>query len=464
MQSITFSPVGADPQQQFDVAVVIPTVLRPKLIPAAQSVFTQKGVGRIQLLIGIDKPLGSPSIIERVRALCPAHCAVTVVDLGYSTSDRHGGPHQAHDGGALRSLLTMAANSRHVAYLDDDNRFASDHLASLLVAVEGKDWAYSLRWYVNPYTEQPICIDKWESVGPGVGVYAKDCGGFVDPNSLLIDKLACLPMLHRWASLSPGDQRTFAADRNFFDGLKERPCGATGKATTLYGLNVDDPDGKNLFKSIARLTGETPCQEAPPSISRPIKQRFDGPGKVFGIGLSRTGTSSLTEALQMLGLSAVHFPTTNAEIEAHQAATDTFEALDDRYPGSLFIMTVRPRADWLASCERFWKSHHQEFSTDRFKINLHRRLYEGSEFEAARFSRAYNRHLERVYGYFARRPNDLLCLDICGGGDIWTSLSAFLGLAKPDIAFPHRNRFARKAPETTKSELISIDLTPNGAR
>ena len=113
MQSITFSPVGADPQQQFDVAVVIPTVLRPKLIPAAQSVFTQKGVGRIQLLIGIDKPLGSPSIIERVRALCPAHCAVTVVDLGYSTSDRHGGPHQAHDGGALRSLLTMAANSRH---------------------------------------------------------------------------------------------------------------------------------------------------------------------------------------------------------------------------------------------------------------------------------------------------------------------------------------------------------------
>ncbi len=269
--------------------------------------------------------------------------------------------------------------------------------------------------------------------------------------------------------MSPADQRSFAADRNFFDGLKDRPSGATGEATTLYALNVDDPRGENLFKSIAKLTGETPRQEAPPPVSRPLKQRFDGPGKVFGIGLSRTATTSLTEALRILGLSAVHFPTSDAEIEAHQAATDSsvadiFEALDDRYPGSLFIMTARPRADWLASCERFWKSHQQEFSTNAIKMNLHRRLYEDLDFEASRFSRAYNRHLERVYTHFANRPDDLLMLDICGGGDIWTPLAAFLGLAKPNIAFPHRNRFTRTRAETVQSNLISIDLAPDGAR
>ncbi len=197
MEPMTFNPAGDDPQRAFDAAVVIPTVLRPKLIPAAHSVFAQKGVGRIQLLIGLDKPLGSMSLIERGRALCPDHCTLTVLDLGYSTSSRHGGPHEAGDGGSLRTLLSLAANSRHVAYLDDDNRFAPNHLATLLKSVAGKDWAFSLRWYVNPYTELPICIDNWESVGPGNGVYATDRGGFVDPNCLLVDKLACLPMLHR---------------------------------------------------------------------------------------------------------------------------------------------------------------------------------------------------------------------------------------------------------------------------
>lgn len=466
MEPITFNPAAADLQQQFDVAVVIPTVLRPKLIPAAQSVFAQKGVGRIQLLIGIDKPLGSPSIVERVRALCPDHCAVTILDLGYSTANRHGGPHEAFDGGALRTLLTLAANSRHVAYLDDDNRFAPDHLASLLKAVEGNDWAYSLRWYVNPYTEHSICIDRWESVGPGAGLYAKKRGGFVDPSSLLVDKLACLSMLHRWSSLSV---RHYDPDRNFFDGLKDRPGGATGKATSLYALNVTDPRGEKLLASIRRLTGETPRREPPRTISRPLKPRFDGPGKVFGIGLSRTGTSSLTEALKMLGLSTVHFPTDEAEIEAHQAATDTtvadgFETLDRRYPGSLFIMTVRRRDEWLESCRKFWRSHRQKFTTDPLTIDLHRRLYDGIEFEATRFSHAYNRHMERVYAHFAGRPDDLLFLDICGGGDIWTPLSAFLGLPAPDHPFPHRNRFVGNSAGTAESGLISIDLTPGDAR
>ncbi len=35
-------------------------------------------------------------------------------------------------------------------------------------------------------------------------------------------------------------------------------------------------------------------------------------GKVFGIGLSRTGTTTLTTALQKLGYKALHFPSDGA--------------------------------------------------------------------------------------------------------------------------------------------------------
>ena len=45
--------------------------------------------------------------------------------------------------------------------------------------------------------------------------------------------------------------------------------------------------------------------------------------KIFGIGLSKTGTSSLSEALEILGYSTVHFPSTLSEIAYYDAATDS---------------------------------------------------------------------------------------------------------------------------------------------
>ena len=83
-------------------------------------------------------------------------------------------------------------------------------------------------------------------------------------------------------------------------------------------------------------------------------------GKLFGIGLSRTGTTSLNTAFGRLGYRSVHFPSdarTRAEIEAfiadprerlslrtlrfHDALTDTpacvgFEALDAQLPPQSF--------------------------------------------------------------------------------------------------------------------------------
>lgn len=253
-KTMTHVPAGDDPQAPFDAAVVMPTVLRPKLLRAAKSIFGQRDVGRVQVLIGVDEPIGEYRALDQVRAACPDHCAVTVLDLGYSTAAHHGGLHGAYGGGALRTVLTLAANSRHVAYLDDDNWWDEDHLASLLDAVRGKDWAFSLRWLVNPYTDRVVCLDEWDSVGPGAGVFAEQWGGFVDPNCLLVDVPACLAELHRWCLPLKPEVSNRWADRSLFNALKSRPNGATGKATAYYGLPVDDPDGEDRIAIYRRMT------------------------------------------------------------------------------------------------------------------------------------------------------------------------------------------------------------------
>lgn len=225
----------------YQVAVVIPTILRPSLRQAVQSVFAQRLAGPGQLLIGVDRVLGDPKILDEIRAMRPANWTVDVFDPGYSTSIRHGGLHPAKDGGALRTILSYAANSRYVAYLDDDNAWTHDHLPSLLAAIGGYDWAYSARWFADPITLEPLCMDNWESVGPDRGVFREKLGGFVDPNTLLIDKLACEPVLRWWAIPVQGDPKGMSADRNVFNQLKARYRGvATNRPTCVYRLNPGD--------------------------------------------------------------------------------------------------------------------------------------------------------------------------------------------------------------------------------
>jgi len=164
--------------------------------------------------------------------------------------------------------------------------------------------------------------------------------------------------------------------------------------------------------------------------------------KIFGIGLSKTGTTSLAEALGVLGFSAVHYPTSMQEIELHDAATDllvadTFETLDVTFPGSKFIYTVRERSKWLESCRRHWR---KKGPIDDIRRELRSQLYGTIDFDPGLFSQAYDRHESRVLNYFAKRPHDLLVLDICGRRTDWEELCSFLGVPVPNISFPNTNR------------------------
>lgn len=229
---MSISSPTSDLQTPFDAAVVMVTVLRPELLRAVRSIYEQDIDGRAQILLGIDKPLGDRAILDTLERERPEHCALTVLDLGYSTSQRNGGLYSAKDGGVLRTVLTFAANSRYVAYLDDDNWFAPKHLSSLKRAIRGKGWAYSLRWLVDEPTMQPMAVDEWHSVGPERGSFRDTLGGFADPNTLMVDKLLCPQILHSWAF---GTQDRNAGDRGFFHALsKAAPGEGSGEASVYY--------------------------------------------------------------------------------------------------------------------------------------------------------------------------------------------------------------------------------------
>jgi glycosyltransferase involved in cell wall biosynthesis len=244
----------------FDAAVVIPSVLRASLRRAVRSIYAQEFAGTVQILVGVDDAGAPRTIIDELAAECPQGMDLRVLDLGYSTSSFRGGAYPNWSGGGLRTILSYAANSRYLAYLDDDNWWAPTHLADLRAAIEGFDWAFSKRWYVDPETLTPLCIDEWESAGPGKGYYARRFGGFVDANCLMLDKQACHWVLPAWCVPSNADKGS-GVDRTIFVRLKARHSVAwTGNATAFY-IFRDGYQRRLIERFVAMRTDFTPPPE-----------------------------------------------------------------------------------------------------------------------------------------------------------------------------------------------------------
>jgi len=222
------------------VAVVIVTTCRLSLLRAVRSVYRQRIDGRVQVLVGVDcDPHGRlQSLLAELAPACPSHVTLSLIDLGYSTSRRHGGVHASFYGGSLRSALTLLADSRVVAYLDDDDWFKDDHCARMLAAIEGKKWAFSYSIYADGNTGREWCVDEIESVGVDRGIYAERFGGFVRPSALAIDKLQLLHVVHLWscAAFAGGD----GEDRLVFEQLRREPHGCTGVASVCVALDPHD--------------------------------------------------------------------------------------------------------------------------------------------------------------------------------------------------------------------------------
>lgn len=191
--------------------------------------------------------------------------------------------------------------------------------------------------------------------------------------------------------------------------------------------------------------------------------------KVFGIGLSKTGISSLTAALSSIGYRVRQFPTSIEEIDACDAATDSpvalwFQTLACRYPDSKFIYTTRERDAWLQSCEKMWTRQQSHFERSPEIRRVHQSLYGTQYFSRETFSACYERHDRRVHSFFATRPKQLLCLDI-EHTQKWHAVAAFLNVSAPNRLWPHENathvieRLASHVLHITKDSNLVSELT-----
>lgn len=152
--------------------------------------------------------------------------------------------------------------------------------------------------------------------------------------------------------------------------------------------------------------------------------------KIFGIGLSRTGTTSCCELMKSLGFKSIHLPFSIEEIDEYTFSNDTsvsarFEELDLRYPNSKFIYTIRDPEQWATSCMKWVNlqsrnKFYTELPSDDVRqwisdgdLSLYNREYMALvDITKEEFLSAYQRHDRRVKEYFKDRADDLLIVDL----------------------------------------------------
>jgi Sulfotransferase domain len=191
------------------------------------------------------------------------------------------------------------------------------------------------------------------------------------------------------------------------------------------------------------------------------------PTRIFGVGLHKTATTSLHEALKILGFDSLHWGTGEAPLiwyemnalgrsktlEQWYALSDLpipllYKKLDKAYPGSKFILTVRNETDWLLSVSRLWdrRYNHTRHLWDVYPISnqLHTALYGRKDFDAQTFLERYRWHNKEVRKYFRSRPDDLLVLDM-DQTHSWKPLCTFLDRSVPSEPYPWSMRTRLRA-------------------
>lgn len=287
---------------------------------------------------------------------------------------------------------------------------------------------------------------------------------------LILGKLA--PQLFEDASLTATLMLLLERVRSLEGTSNEEPVTAELKTLRLR-LHLALKDFDTFLQELARLEDTIPHHDLPGVLSAPLravatalrrKPRLDYKRrKVFGIGLSRTATSSLATALDILGYPTAHWsnPLTDqilddTDLHLFDAFVDTpvcvaFEKNYFLFPASKFIYTTRDPAAWERSwvdyferrwgCSDFRDARERITAADRFEygrrfVDIHMTLYFNYDSYADAF-RAYDR---RVRDFFAdKSPERFLILDICAG-EGWEKLCRFLGHEVPGLPFPWQNR------------------------
>lgn len=218
--------------------------------------------------------------------------------------------------------------------------------------------------------------------------------------------------------------------------------------------------------------------------------------KVFGIGAHKTGTTSLATVFRLCGLAVGD--QAEGELAGYSARRGDFRKLvdyvqkaeafqdspfadgavyanlDALFPGSKFILTVRPAEDWFRSFSRFTAKRYgvpeggaitrthveaDDYLFPDYVLETHASSYLASPpdysgaaaaeldiawdklFDRDHYIACYERRNAAIRDYFKHRPDQLLEIDVTAESKI-DRFAAFLGLpdAFREVPMPHENR------------------------
>ena len=186
--------------------------------------------------------------------------------------------------------------------------------------------------------------------------------------------------------------------------------------------------------------------------------------KVFGVGLNKTGTTTLALCGKILGYRFAScdrnlledvvrrrdFAGVKAAVERFDLFQDwpwplIYRELHELYPGSKFILTVRKdEQTWLESLKK------HSLRTRPFAHS--RSLAYGYSYphrHEQHFLEFYRRHNAEVKAYFGGVGADFI--ELCWErGDGWEELCGFLGEPLPDVPFPHGKKSSAQRPRISR--------------
>ena len=135
---------------------------------------------------------------------------------------------------------------------------------------------------------------------------------------------------------------------------------------------------------------------------------------IYGIGLPKTGTTTLKKALEILGV---------------EAEVGDYVHFLPKWEGKLILTTRENCFKWYHSVRR-WDDKNKMGAG----ILTQRRIMYGTPYPNKNWVNVY-RHHERTC---SKLPN---CLVVCWeNGDGWKELCEFLDVPIPDVPFPHLNK------------------------
>lgn len=198
--------------------------------------------------------------------------------------------------------------------------------------------------------------------------------------------------------------------------------------------------------------------------------------KIFGVGFSKTGTTSLEKALEILGykvcrghwkfshtfyLHALYIHKDYDEIfrlvnywdafsDAPWGGTDLYLQLYNKFPNAKYILTVREPESWYESFEKLitmfdlnhetaLESYHANGmygSAYFFKHIFGIEKLAGNKQKLIDHFMLYN---EKIINFFSCHPASFTVYDIISG-EGWQKLCKFLGVKIPENDFPHANK------------------------